>query len=58
MSMAIKSDSSTDLGSNLDIPCSPSDTMAVDTPVGLSDPQIVAHKRRMLDVVNRLRATG
>lgn len=29
-----------------------------DAPVGLSDPQYVAHKRRMLDAVNRLRATG
>ncbi|KAI9465220.1 P-loop containing nucleoside triphosphate hydrolase protein [Lactarius psammicola] len=27
-------------------------------PVGLSDPQYVAQKRRMLDYVNRLRATG
>jgi hypothetical protein len=56
--MIMKSDSSTDLGSNLDIPCSLSDTMAVDAPIGLSDPQIVAEKRRMLDVVNRLRTTG
>ncbi|KAH9032594.1 P-loop containing nucleoside triphosphate hydrolase protein [Lactarius pseudohatsudake] len=29
-----------------------------DVPVGLSDPQYVAKKRRMLDAVNRLRATG
>jgi len=30
----------------------------VDIPVGLSDPQYVAQKRKMLDAVNRLRATG
>jgi hypothetical protein len=29
-----------------------------DLPVGLSDPQYVAQKRKMLDAVNRLRATG
>jgi len=29
-----------------------------DAPVGLSDPQYVGQKRRMLDSVNRLRATG
>ena len=29
-----------------------------DAPVGLSDPQYVSQKRRMLDSVNRLRATG
>ena len=27
-------------------------------PIGLSDPQYVGQKRRMLDAVNRLRATG
>lgn len=27
-------------------------------PVGLSDPQYAGQKRRMLDAVNRLRATG
>jgi hypothetical protein len=27
-------------------------------PVGLSDPQYVAQRRKMLDTVNRLRATG
>ena len=27
-------------------------------PVGLSDPQYVGQKRRMMDSVNRLRATG
>jgi hypothetical protein len=58
MSMIIQSDSSTDLGSNLDIPCSLSDTMPVDSPVGLSDPQYVEQKRRMLNAINRLRATG
>jgi len=30
----------------------------VDAPVGLSDPQYSARKRKMLDVVNRLRAIG
>jgi len=30
----------------------------MDAPVGLSDPQYVGQKRRMLDSVNRLRATG
>jgi hypothetical protein len=29
-----------------------------DAPVGLSDPQYVGQKRRMMDSVNRLRATG
>ena len=29
-----------------------------DTPVGLSDPQYAGQKRKMLDAVNRLRATG
>jgi hypothetical protein len=29
-----------------------------DAPVGLSDPQYVSQRRRMLDTVNRLRATG
>ncbi|KAI0302311.1 P-loop containing nucleoside triphosphate hydrolase protein [Multifurca ochricompacta] len=29
-----------------------------DNPVGLSDPRFVARKRKMLDAVNRLRATG
>lgn len=28
------------------------------SPVGLSDPQYASQKRRMLDTVNRLRATG
>ena len=28
------------------------------TPVGLSDPQYIGQKRKMLDAVNRLRATG
>jgi hypothetical protein len=56
--MMTPSDGSTDMGSNLDIPCSLTDIIPVDTPVGLSDPQYVAQKRRMLDSVNRLRATG
>ena len=30
----------------------------VDAPVGLSDPQYVQRKRKMLDAVNRLRAIG
>ena len=30
----------------------------VETPVGLSDPQYVSQRRRMLDTVNRLRETG
>ena len=29
-----------------------------DAPVGLSDPQYVQRKRKMLDAVNRLRAIG
>ena len=29
-----------------------------DAPVGLSDPQYVSQRRKMLDHVNRLRATG
>jgi hypothetical protein len=29
-----------------------------DAPVGLSDPQYVGQKRKMMDSVNRLRATG
>jgi hypothetical protein len=31
---------------------------SVDTPVGLSDPQYVSQRRKMLDTVNRLRETG
>jgi hypothetical protein len=31
---------------------------AVDAPVGLSDPQYVSQRRKMLDIVNRLRETG
>ncbi|KAI0250036.1 P-loop containing nucleoside triphosphate hydrolase protein [Lactifluus subvellereus] len=58
ISMMTPSDGSTDIGSNLEIPCSLTDIIPVDTPVGLSDPQYVAQKRRMLDSVNRLRATG
>ncbi|KAF8504671.1 P-loop containing nucleoside triphosphate hydrolase protein [Russula emetica] len=35
-----------------------SDTADASGPVGLSDPQYVAQRRKMLDTVNRLRATG
>lgn len=34
------------------------DTADAPGPVGLSDPQYVTQRRRMLDTVNRLRATG
>jgi len=34
------------------------DTADAPGPVGLSDPQYVAQRRKMLDTVNRLRATG
>lgn len=34
------------------------DTTDAPGPVGLSDPEYVAHRRKMLDTVNRLRATG
>lgn len=33
-------------------------TDPADAPVGLSDPQYVSQRRKMLDTVNRLRATG
>jgi len=46
-------DSGTDLDSTPELPRS-----LTDAPVGLSDPQFVAKKRRMLDAVNRLRAMG
>jgi len=36
----------------------PDFTDASDIPVGLSDPQCVRRKRKMLDAVNRLRAIG
>jgi hypothetical protein len=60
MSMIVSSDSGSDLGSDLDVPASLSDTMAVpvDAPIGLSDPKFAARKRCMLDAVNRLRAAG
>jgi hypothetical protein len=49
------SDSSTDLGSKLDIRCSL--TIAVDTPSwSLRSSQVFAQKRRMPDLVNRLHA--
>lgn len=50
------SDNGTDFDSSSDMASSQGDHM--DTPVGLSDPQYVAQKRKMLDAVNRLRATG
>lgn len=37
---------------------SPDFTDVSDIPVGLSDPQCVRRKRKMLDAVNRLRAIG
>ena len=50
------SDNGTDFDSSSDMASSQDDHM--DNPVGLSDPQYVAQKRKMLDAVNRLRATG
>ena len=49
------SDDNADFDSTTDMSSSQSDHSA---PVGLSDPQYVAQKRKMLDAVNRLRATG
>jgi len=46
-------DSGTDLDSTPELPCS-----LTDAPVGLSDPQFVAKKCRMLDAVNCLRVMG
>jgi hypothetical protein len=37
---------------------SSSDTADAPGAVGLSDPQYVAERRKLLDTVNRLRATG
>ncbi|KAH9965467.1 P-loop containing nucleoside triphosphate hydrolase protein [Russula dissimulans] len=48
-----RDDSGTDLDSTSELPLS-----LADGPVGLSDPQFVATKRRMLNAVNRLRAMG
>ncbi|KAH9007584.1 P-loop containing nucleoside triphosphate hydrolase protein [Lactarius deliciosus] len=51
------SESGTDFDSTTEMSLSP-DNNHTDAPVGLSDPQYVAQKRKMLDYVNRLRATG
>jgi hypothetical protein len=58
ISKMVQSDNSTDLGSSLDIPSSPSGAIPVDIPGGLSDSQSTSQKRRMLNAVNRLRETG
>ncbi|KAH9007591.1 P-loop containing nucleoside triphosphate hydrolase protein [Lactarius deliciosus] len=50
------SDGGTDFDSTSDVSSGANDH--TDIPVGLSDPQYVAKKRKMLDAVNRLRATG
>jgi energy-coupling factor transporter ATP-binding protein EcfA2 len=52
----MSSDNGTDFDSSSDMASSQGDHE--DAPVGLSDPQYVAQKRKMLDAVNRLRATG
>lgn len=52
----MSSDGGTDFDSTSDMSSDANDH--TDVPVGLSDPQYVAKKRRMLDAVNRLRATG
>ncbi|KAI9441577.1 P-loop containing nucleoside triphosphate hydrolase protein [Lactarius indigo] len=51
------SESGTDFDSTAEMSLSPGNDHT-DAPVGLSDPQYVAQKRKMLDYVNRLRATG
>lgn len=51
------SESGTDFDSTADMSLSPGNDR-IDDPVGLSDPQNVAEMRKMLDAVNRLRATG
>jgi len=43
---------------DITIPDTPSSLDVIDAPVGLSDPQYSARKRKMLDVGNRLRAIG
>ncbi len=53
LSTMSSSDGGTDFDSTSDM-----SSDHVDIPVGLSDPQYVAQKRKMLDAVNRLRATG
>ena len=49
------SDNGTDFDSTSDMSSSHDHE---DTPVGLSDPQYIAQKRKMLDAVNRLREIG
>ena len=49
--------------SGLDFESTPDDSRSLendcaDVPVGLSDPQYIAQKRKMLDAVNRLREIG
>lgn len=48
----------TDFDSTAEMSATPGDDYVDVPPVGLSDPQYVTEKRRMLDAVNRLRATG
>ena len=56
----IMSSSASESGADFDSTAEMSDSPGIDhnSPVGLSDPQYVSAKRRMLDAVNRLRATG
>ena len=51
------SESGTDFDSTAEMSLSPGNDYT-NVPVGLSDPQYVAKMRKMLDSVNRLRATG
>jgi hypothetical protein len=51
------SESGTDFDSTAEMSLSPGNDLT-DDPVGLSNPEYVAEMRKMLDVVNRLRATG
>ena len=53
--MSSSSDDGSEFDSSSDIDSDQGDHR---DPVGLSDPQYVAQKRKMLDAVNRLRATG
>ena len=55
--MMSSSESGTDFDSTAEMSLSPANDRT-DVPVGLSNPQYVAEMRNMLDVVNRLRATG
>jgi hypothetical protein len=50
------SESGTDFDSTAEMSLSPGNDH--NGPVGLSDPQYVSAKRKMLDAVNRLRSTG